>query len=83
MIPALGLATKQASAALGVVGAMGAIGGFLIPVAFSAPWVDDPLGATKGAFLVFTGYYVACAVVTYAVYLRRPARAAALVTGGV
>lgn len=62
--------TKRASAAIGVIGAVGAMGGFLIPIAFSSPWVADPLSATKGAFTVFTGYYVLCAVVTYAVYLR-------------
>ena len=62
------------SAALGVIGAVGAIGGFLIPIAFSSPWVDDPLSATKGAFVVFTGFYVVCALVTYAVYLRKPRR---------
>ena len=50
--------TKQASAALGVIGAVGALGGFLIPIAFSSPWVDDPLSATKGAFVVFTAFYV-------------------------
>ena len=72
---ALAAATKQSSAALGVIGAVGAIGGFLIPIAFGSPWVDDPLSATKGAFVVFTCFYVVCAVVTYAVYLRRPAEA--------
>ena len=54
-------ATKQSSAALGVIGAVGAMGGFLIPLAFSSPWVDNPLSATKGAFMVFTGFYVVCA----------------------
>ncbi|GAA4121631.1 MFS transporter [Nocardioides fonticola] len=67
--------TKRASAAIGVIGAVGAIGGFLIPIAFSSPWVDNPLSATKGAFTVFTAYYVVCAAVTYGVYLRRTARA--------
>ena len=67
-------ATKQASAAIGVIGAVGAIGGFLIPITFSSPWVDDPLAATKAAFMVFTVFYVVCALVTWAVYLRRPAR---------
>ena len=65
--------TKQASAALGVIGACGALGGFLIPLGFAAPWVDNPLSATKGAFMVFTLYYVACAVVCWTVYLRRTA----------
>ncbi len=66
--------TKQASAAIGVIGAGGAIGGFLIPMAFSAPWVADPMSAAKGAFVVFTGFYLVCACVTWAVYLRRPAQ---------
>lgn len=68
---ALHLGTKQASAAIGVIGAVGAMGGFLIPIAFSSPWVEDPLSATKGAFVVFTTFYVVCALVTWFVYLRR------------
>jgi NNP family nitrate/nitrite transporter-like MFS transporter len=75
--------TQQSSAAIGVIGAVGALGGFLIPLAFSSPWVDDPLAATRGAFVVFTGYYVVCAVVTYAVFLRRRAGATSLATAGV
>jgi NNP family nitrate/nitrite transporter-like MFS transporter len=69
---ALGFATKQASAAIGVIGSVGAMGGFLIPIAFSSPWVDNPLSATKGAFVVFIAFYVACAVVVWAVFLRAP-----------
>jgi MFS transporter, NNP family, nitrate/nitrite transporter len=80
---ALDTATKQASAAIGVIGAVGAIGGFLIPIAFSSPWVDDPASATQGAFLVFTGFYVVCAVVTWAVYLRKPAEVSATSLAGV
>ena len=80
---ALHEATKRSSAAIGVIGAVGAIGGFLIPIAFSSPWVDDPLSATKGAFTVFTGFYVVCAVVTYAVYLRRTSAATSLATAGI
>ena len=75
---ALKVATKESSAALGVVGAAGALGGFLIPLAFASPWVDNPLSATKGAFMAFTLYYVVCAVVCYLVYLRRGAGAAHL-----
>ncbi len=80
---ALAASTKQASAALGVIGAVGAMGGFLIPIAFSSPWVEDPLSATKGAFVVFTCFYVVCALVTFAVYLRKPAKATSLVMAGV
>lgn len=80
---ALLAATKQASAAIGVIGAVGAIGGFLIPIAFSAPWVDDPMSATKGAFVVFTAFYVVCAAVTWFVYLRKPATVKATSLAGV
>jgi NNP family nitrate/nitrite transporter-like MFS transporter len=73
MLPSLYETPAQSSAALGAIGAVGALGGFLIPIAFNSPWVDSPLAATKGAFVVFTGYYVLCAVLTYAVYLRRRA----------
>jgi NNP family nitrate/nitrite transporter-like MFS transporter len=80
---AIASSTKQASAALGVIGAIGAMGGFLIPIAFSSPWVDNPLSATKGAFMVFTAYYVVCALVTYAVYLRKPTKVTRLAVAGV
>jgi MFS transporter, NNP family, nitrate/nitrite transporter len=80
---ALDAATKQSSAAIGVIGAVGALGGFLIPLAFSSPWVDDPLSATKGAFVAFTCFYVVCAAVTYAVYLRRTVSATSLARAGI
>jgi NNP family nitrate/nitrite transporter-like MFS transporter len=79
---ALDVATKQSSAALGVIGAVGAIGGFLIPISFSSPWVDNPASATKGAFVVFTCYYVVCALVTFAVYVRKPGAKAATSMAG-
>ncbi|GAB3852694.1 MFS transporter [Nocardioides maradonensis] len=63
--------TKKASAAAGIIGAIGALGGFLIPITFSNPWITDPLGATKTAFWIFCAFYVACAVVTFTVYVRR------------
>lgn len=72
---ALTSATRQSSSALGVIGAVGAVGGFLVPLAFAAPWVGDPLTATRAAFTVFTAYYVGCAALTWALYLRRPVRA--------
>ena len=63
-------AVKEASAVLGIVGAVGALGGFLIPITFSSPWVADPVDAVKNAFVIFTAFYVACAAVCWAVYLR-------------
>ena len=71
MIPGLYRTTAQSSAALGVIGAVGALGGFLIPIGFNSPWVHSPLSATRGAFVVFTIYYAACGVLTYAYYVRR------------
>jgi NNP family nitrate/nitrite transporter-like MFS transporter len=54
-------------------------------MAFSAPWVADPMSAAKGAFVVFAAFYVVCAFVTWAVYLRRPAevRAHSLAGAGI
>ena len=80
---ALLAATKRASAAIGVIGAVGAIGGFLIPLAFASPWVDDPLAATKSAFVVFACFYAVCAAVTYAVYLRRTVSTTSLARAGI
>ncbi|OIJ25325.1 MFS transporter [Nocardioides luteus] len=71
---ALAGATKKSSAAVGIIGAVGAIGGFFIPIAFNSPWVTNPLDATKSAFIAFTIFYAICALVTFAVYLR-PQRA--------
>jgi NNP family nitrate/nitrite transporter-like MFS transporter len=66
-------AVKEGSAALGIIGAVGAMGGFLIPITFGSPWVEDPVQACKTAFLVFTAFYVVCLAVTWFVYSRRGA----------
>jgi NNP family nitrate/nitrite transporter-like MFS transporter len=68
---ALHMAAKKSSAAVGIVGAIGAIGGFLIPITFNSPWVTDPLAATKSAFWIFTAFYVVCLAVTWAVFVRK------------
>jgi nitrate/nitrite transporter NarK len=64
-------AVKEGSAALGIIGAVGALGGFLIPITFGSPWVTDPVAACKTAFLIFTAFYVICLGVTYAVYVSK------------
>ncbi|WP_370246696.1 MFS transporter [Nocardioides sp.] len=63
-------ATRESSAVIGIAGAIGAIGGFLIPITFSAPWVTDPVAATRQAFVIFLGFYVVCLAVTWFCYLR-------------
>ncbi|HET7689862.1 MAG TPA: MFS transporter [Nocardioidaceae bacterium] len=64
-------ATKESSAVIGIAGAVGAIGGFLIPITFNAPWVDDPVAAVKSGFTVFALFYGVCLAVTWFVYTRR------------
>ena len=64
-------ATKESSAVIGIAGAIGALGGFLIPMTFGAPWIEDPVSAVKVAFAVFTGFYVVCLATTWFVYVRR------------
>ncbi|QIK77307.1 NarK/NasA family nitrate transporter [Nocardioides piscis] len=63
-------ATKESSAVIGIAGAIGALGGFGIPMTFGAPWVEDPVGAVKVAFAVFTGFYAVCLATTWFVYVR-------------
>ncbi len=63
-------ATTESSAVIGIAGAIGALGGFLIPITFGSPWVDDPVAACKSAFIVFTVFYVVCLAVTWVFYLR-------------
>lgn len=65
-----GRSTKEASAVIGIAGAIGALGGFLIPITFSAPWIADPVDAVKSAFVVFAVFYVICLAVTWAFYLK-------------
>ena len=64
---------NEASAVLGIVSAVGAFGGFLIPITFGSPWVSDPVSAVKTAFVAFTVFYAICLAVTWFFYLRRSA----------
>ena len=62
--------TKESSAVIGIAGAIGALGGFLIPITFGSPWVADPVEAVKAAFAVFATFYVVCLAVTWFHYIR-------------
>lgn len=64
-------ATRESSAVIGIAGAVGAIGGFLVPMTFGAPWIEDPAAAVRSAFVVFTTCYAVCLGVTWFAYLRR------------
>ncbi len=67
-------ATKESSAVIGIAGAIGAIGGFLIPITFGSPWVTDPVEACKTAFVIFTVFYGVCLTTTWWFYTRRSFR---------
>lgn len=62
-------ARRISGATIGIVSAIGAVGGFFINIAFRESFQSTGSGVT--AFAFFLAYYVVCAVVTYAVYLRR------------
>ena len=63
-------ATRESSAVIGIAGAIGALGGFLIPVTFGAPWVESPVDAVRSALAVFATFYAVCVAVTWFFYLR-------------
>lgn len=68
-------ASRKASAALGIISAVGAYGGFLVPQVLNASRLAT--GGYQNAFLGFVAGYLVLMAVTWAVYLR-PSSAAAL-----
>lgn len=68
---------RLSGASMGLIGAVGALGGLGINLAFRQSFLTAGTGTS--AFVAFLAFYAACFTVTWAVYLRRPATAAALV----
>ncbi|MFF4345190.1 nitrate/nitrite transporter [Kitasatospora sp. NPDC001540] len=66
---------KMSGAAIGVIGAVGALGGLFINLAFRQSFLVAKSGTP--AFVSFLAAYALCFALTWAVYLRRPAAAAA------
>ena len=62
-------AATDTAAALGFISAIGAIGGFFIPKAFGISL--DLTGSPAGAMKVFLVFYIACVVITWAIYGRK------------
>ncbi|WP_318203272.1 nitrate/nitrite transporter [Streptomyces sp. SCL15-4] len=62
---------RLSGAAMGLIGAVGALGGVGINLAFRQSFLS--YGSGTGAFVAFLAFYAVCFVVTWAVYLRRPA----------
>ncbi|MDI9886198.1 nitrate/nitrite transporter [Streptomyces sp. HNM0645] len=68
-------ARRLSGATMALIGAVGAFGGLGINLALRQSFLTS--GSGTSAFVVFLGYYVLCFAVTWAVYLRKPARTAA------
>ncbi|CAL9547750.1 nitrate/nitrite transporter [Streptomyces sp. enrichment culture] len=62
---------RLSGASMGLIGAVGALGGVGINLAFRQSFLS--YGSGTGAFVAFLACYGVCFVVTWAVYLRRPA----------
>lgn len=62
------LARRQSAAALGVISAIGAYGGFLIPRSFGLSIAET--GGIEAALYGFVAFYATCAGVTWWCYLR-------------
>jgi NNP family nitrate/nitrite transporter-like MFS transporter len=61
-------ARRLSSAVIGIAGAVGALGGVLVNIAFRQSFLTT--GAGNAAYTAFIAFYVACLAVTWAVYLR-------------
>lgn len=68
---------RLASALVGLAGAVGAFGGVLVQVAFRQSFLS--YGNGSAAYIAFIAFHVACAVLTYVVYMRPSAGRLALV----
>ncbi|MEH0423772.1 nitrate/nitrite transporter [Streptomyces sp. B21-083] len=71
---------RLSGASMGLIGAVGALGGVGINLAFRQSFLS--YGSGTGAFVAFLAFYAACFLVTWAVYLRRPATAQAAESSG-
>src|SRR5882724_11208513 len=68
--PALLNARRLSGALIGMAGAIGALGGLFINLAFRESFLDAKSGVP--AFVAFLVFYGVCFVVTWVVYLRKP-----------
>ncbi|QGZ52898.1 MFS transporter [Streptomyces sp. QHH-9511] len=71
--PAFARARRLSGAVIGIAGAVGALGGVAVNLAFRAAYGSEG-GSGAPAFLAFLGFYALCVAVTWVVYLR-PVRA--------
>jgi len=64
-------ARRQAAAAIGIISAIGAYGGFLVPRTYG--WSTAAYGSIVPALYVYVGLYAVMLAVTWAFYLRKSA----------
>jgi NNP family nitrate/nitrite transporter-like MFS transporter len=69
---------RLSGASMGLIGAVGALGGVGINLAFRQSFLS--YGSGTGAFVAFLAFYAVCFLVTWAVYLRGPATQARTAT---
>ncbi|MFD8154519.1 nitrate/nitrite transporter [Streptomyces sp. NPDC059720] len=62
---------RLSGASMGLIGAVGALGGVGINLAFRQSFLS--YGSGTGAFVAFLAFYAVCFLITWAVYLRRTA----------
>jgi NNP family nitrate/nitrite transporter-like MFS transporter len=65
-------AAKESSAILGFSSALGAYGGFIIPITFGNAIKS---GSPQTALIEFLGFYIVCLVLTWWYYFRKNAEA--------
>jgi NNP family nitrate/nitrite transporter-like MFS transporter len=61
-------ARRMSGALIGIAGAVGALGGVLVNIAFRQSFLST--GEANSAYVAFIAFYGVCVVVTYLVYLR-------------
>lgn len=69
------VARRESAAAIGFIAAIGACGGYLIPRSFGAS--IRATGSPETALLGFLAFYVTCLALTWFIYARKTAQAAA------
>ena len=62
---------RRAAGAVGIISAVGAFGGFVIPFVYK--YAKEEYGSIVPALQVYVGVFLVMAAVTYLVYLRRGA----------
>jgi MFS transporter, NNP family, nitrate/nitrite transporter len=65
---------REAAAALGIASAVGAFGGFLVPLCYA--WAKSATGSIKPALWFYLGLFLVMLVTTWAAYLRPGSRTA-------